>query len=206
MKSSSIFGIIIAVVGGYLVYKYYIQPQSQTASTVQTSKSSFGTPTESSGTTTVSSSGKVSTTSVSKISASSLGLTNNSGTFLKVGNYIVPTTSTHVSGYTKPVSSIVATHTGSGIESGQSLRGGVSSGLGKLYEPPPSSSQVHTSSIASKFMNTKNVVASARFPAYDKPASVVSSSNTSSTSQVHVSSPYTLVQHGRSPYANRFIA
>ena len=200
MKSSSIFGIIIAAIGGYLAYKYYYLPKTQITSQVA-STASQATSTTSQATSTASQLQSL----ISNPPKSALTLGNTASAIVKNGTFITnPTTNAqHVvqkfaahtasDTFVNPISKILQNPTSKSATTSRIIYN-----VGKSSSIQPISTPKLT---LPSILNIRNPIAQARYPTFFTTPQILHTSS----SQVHISNPLTVMQSRISPFANRFI-
>ena len=216
MKSSYIFGIIIAAIGGYLAYKYYYLPKTQavpSASQQTVSSATQITPSNISQTTTTSTNAHTARTLSSLISnppKSALTLGNTTSAIVKNGTFITnPTTNAqHVvqkfaahtasDTFVNPISKILQNPTSKSATTSRII---YNVGKSSLIQPVST-----PKSTISSILNVRNPIAQARFPSFPSFISSPPKTPSPSSSQVHIPNPITFVQSRMSPFAHRFMA
>ena len=184
MKSSSIFGIIIAAIGGYLAYKYYYLPKTQITSQVASTASQ-----------TTSTASQLQSL-ISNPPKSALTLGNTASAIVKNGTFITnPTTNA------QHVVQKFAAHTASNT---------FVNPISKILQNPTSkSSSIQPVSkpklTLPSILNVRNPIAQVRFPSFPSFISSPPKVPSPPSSQVHTTNPITIVQSRISPFANRFM-
>ena len=198
MKSSYIFGVIIAAIGGYLAYKYYYLPKTQITSQLAS--------TASQATSTASQLQSL----ISNPPKSALTLGNTTGPIIQNGKFITNPTAnaqhlvqqfaTHTASNTfvNPISRILQNPTSKLATTSRII---YNVGQSKSIQPI-STPKLTLPSI----LNVRNPIVQARFPSFPSFISSPPKTQSPPLSQVHTSNPITIVQSAISRYApHRFM-